>query len=162
MVEGSLKVLGPDKLRLLIENDWYLIENIFYGIYNVPVEGYKKVNLSPEDVQKAEQVRMSLAKVVLPVLGMTKLVASKFPVNTVEMKVTPEWLIKRGEKRFPEIVEVWKETGEKGRMWLEKQSREIVNYLTGRTVYSPQLGRMASVEELKLAIKEATLQQRRD
>lgn len=116
--------------------------------------------MSSEDVHKTEMIRISLARGVLPVLGMTKLVASKFPASAVEMKVTPEWLIKRGEKRFPEIVEVWKETNEKGKVWLEKQSREIIDYLTGQIIYSPQLGKMVAVKDLKPVIKEATLQQR--
>ena len=156
LVEGALNVLGPEKAQLLVDNDWYIIETMFYASTNIPVEGYKK--MKPEEIQKAEQMRKALAKTVLPVLGMAKFVASKFPVEAVEAKVTPEWLIKRGEERFPEIVKVWKDTEEKGEQWLEKQAAEIVGYLTGRIIYSPQQRIMVPIEELKHVAEAAALQ----
>lgn len=156
MIDGAINVLGSEKAQLLIDNDWFLLESIFWGATSVPVEGYKK--MKPEDVEKAEGMRQAVAKTVLPALAMARFVASKFPVEAVEGKVTPEWLIKRGEKRFPEIVKVWKNTGEKGEQWLEKQTSEIVDYLTGRTVYVPGRGLLSAKEVKKLVAERAALQ----
>jgi hypothetical protein len=151
LVEGGLKVLGPEKLRLMVDNHWFLMESIFFCAYNIPVEAYAK--MSKEEVLKAEKVRISLAKSILPVVGMTKRVASMFPPKAVEAKITPKWLIVRGEKRFPELVEVWRNSGGKGEKWLQEQADEIVGFLTGRLVYSPWHRKMVSPDVLKQAIE---------
>jgi len=157
LVEGGLKVLGPEKVRLMVDNNWFLMESIFCCAYNVPVEAYAK--MTKEEVLKAEQVRVSLAKVVLPVVGMAKRVAGMFPSKAVEEKVTPKWLIARGEKRFPELVEVWRSSGDGGEKWLEDQAKELVDYLTGKTVYSPWHRKMVSPEILKKTVEALKQQQ---
>ena len=97
----------------------------------------------------AERMRRSLVKTVLPVLGLARTVASRFPASAIESKVTPEWLIEKGKKRFPELIAVIEKYGERGRKWLQRQSQEIVLYLTGRLVYDVKSGRMVRVERIK-------------
>jgi hypothetical protein len=151
VIEGGLKLLGPEKLRLMVDNHWFIMESIFFCAYNVPIETYAK--MSKEEIAKAEKVRISLAKSVLPVVGMAKRVASMFPPKAVEAKVTPQWLITRGEKRFPELVEVWRNSGGKGEKWLQEQADEIVGFLTGRLVYSPWHRKMVPPAVLKQVIE---------
>lgn len=158
LIEGFLKILGPEKAWILIDKDWYLIRSVFYCAYNVPLETYQ--DMSAEEIQTAERLRISMAKTVLPVLGWTKFIASKFPVEAVEGKVTPEWLLKRGKQRFPELVKVWEESGEKGDRWLKNQCQEIIDYVTGRTVYNPVLKGMVSIEQLRSSIREQAALQR--
>jgi hypothetical protein len=151
LVEGGLKLLGPEKLRLMVENHWFIMESIFYCAYNVPVEGYAK--MSREEVAKAEKVRAALVRSVLPVVGMARRVAGMFPPKAVEAKVTPQWLIARGEKRFPELVEVWRNSGGEGEKWLKEQADEIVGFLTGRLVYSPWHRKMVPPAVLKQVVE---------
>jgi hypothetical protein len=68
-----------------------------------------------------------------------------FPPEEIARKVTPDWLISRGEKMYPEVVEVWRGSGERGEKWLKTQAQELVNYLTGRIVYDVAQGRMVEL-----------------
>jgi len=142
--------MGAERLSLFIENDWNILGSAFYGLYRPPINAYKK--MTPEEIARAERVRLNLARTVLPVIGMARRVAANFPASTVEAKVTGEWLMEKGEKYFPEIVAVIKQHGDKGRAWVEKQADELRQFLTGKIVYHPQRLCFVKVEELKAEI----------
>jgi hypothetical protein len=145
-----LTVMGPERLSLFIENDWNILESVFHGLYRPPIEAYQKMTL--QEIAKAERVRRNLARTVLPVIGMARRIAASFPDSTVEAKVTGDWLITKGEKYFPEIVDVIKQHGDKGKAWVEKQAEEIRQFLTGKIVFHPQKLCFVKVEELKAEI----------
>ncbi len=142
--------MGAERLSLFIENDWNILESVFYGLHRPPVEAYQK--MTPEEIAKAERVRQNLARTVFPVIGMARRIAANFPAETVEAKVTAEWLMEKGEKYFPEIVAVIKQHGEKGNDWVHKQAEEIRQFLTGKIVFHPQKLCFVKVEELKAEI----------
>jgi hypothetical protein len=143
LVDGVLKVLGPERAKLLIDNDWYLVESIFYGACSVPIDEY--VKMQPEEVLQGERYRVGVARVALPILGWSRNIARMFPPKEIERKVTPEWLIARGERQYPELLKVWRDSGEKGDRWLAGQSRELVNFLTGRIVYDVAQRKMVAL-----------------
>lgn len=153
LIKGMLKCFGPERLSMFVESDWNILEGVFYGLYRPPIEAYKQMD--PREVMKAERVRRSLAKTVLPVIGMARNIASRFPAEAVEKKVTAEWLLGKGEKYFPEIVDVVEKHGDKGRAWVERQAEQIRLYLTGRIVYHPGLLRFVTAEEMKAIVAEA-------
>lgn len=142
-ISGAVKAIGAENLGILVDNNWFIIESIFYSIRHPPVEVYKQLN--PKEVPKLEQIRGTLTKTVLPLLGMVKFVASKFPPSAIEYKVTPEWLLKRGRKRFPTLVRVVEKRGEKGQEWMKSQCREIVLFATGRLVWDDSSKTMIEV-----------------
>jgi hypothetical protein len=107
------------------------------------------------DVEKVERIRLAAARTILPVINMAKQIASCFPPEDVEAKVTADWLLKKGEIYFPELVQVVNKYGEKGRAWVERQAEEVRKFLTGKIVFHPQKLRFVSVEELKAEIAKA-------
>jgi hypothetical protein len=139
--------MGAERLSLFIENDWNVLESVFYGLYRPPIEAYKKMTL--QEIAKAERIRRSLARTVLPVIGMARRIAASFPAETVEDKVTADWLMEKGRKYFPEIIAVIEQHGEKGNGWIHKQAEEIRQFLTGKIVFHPQRLCFVKVEELK-------------
>ena len=147
LIRGMLTVMGPERLSLFIENDWNILEGAFYGLYRPPIEAYQKMAL--QEIAKAERVRRNLARTVLPVIGMARTIASSFPAETVEAKVTGNWLIEKGKKYFPEIVAVIEQHSDKGEAWVEKQAEQIRQFLTGKIVFHPQKLCFVKAEELK-------------
>lgn len=130
----------------MIDNDWYIINAIFYASRRQPVY---PAELSEKEVARLEQMRATMMKTVLPLLGMVRFVASKFPPEAVEAKLTPEWFLDKGRKRFPVLVRVVKGKGEKGQRWLERQVEEIRKYCVGKLVWSEKLEKMVDISELK-------------
>jgi hypothetical protein len=126
VIGGFLRVLGPDRLSLFIENDWSVLEALFKAMVAPPREAYE--HLGEEGVQK---VRAFLVNYVAKLLVVAKAVASRFPPELLESKVTGEWLYRRLED-FPEVRAVIDRYGDRGRYWLEKQARDIRDWLLGR------------------------------
>jgi len=128
LIEGAMSWVGPGGAQMLIDHDKYVLSvvlNALFGDLEYP-DG-----ISGEEMARLEGMRDSLGRKVLQVMGMVRTFASRFPEEAVRAKVTPEWLIRRGERGFPEVVEVWRRNGERGRLWLRNQSEEIADYLTG-------------------------------
>lgn len=136
--------VGPEGAQLLIDHDKYIIELVFNGLFGSPK--YSQ-DLSPEKRARLEGLRVTIGKGVLPVMGMVRTFASRFPEEAVRDKVTPEWLVKRGEKAFPEIVEVWRGNGDKGYAWLSRQADEITAYCTGKLVWDKDRGEMVDLRK---------------
>jgi len=132
--------VGEEKLSLFIDNDYTVLEAIFSSLQRPPIEVYLKMD--PAEAAKLEAFRRNMSRTVLPLLGFARRIASNFPADAVESKVTPEWLLGKGRAKFPKLVEVVEKHGDKGRRWLEKQCREIVDYLLGRLAYDPKTGKM--------------------
>ena len=151
LVKGVLNLMGPEKLNMFIENDWNILESIFYGLCRSPSEVYK--NMSPEEVSKTERIRHNLARTVLPIIGMAQKVARSFPPEAVESKVTAEWLMRRGREKFPELIEIVESHGDRGRAWLDRQAKQICDYLTGKIVYHPVKLKFVSREEMIIEIQ---------
>lgn len=138
-----MKCIGPQGVRLLIDNDVYIIGCI------ASVTNRKQVypdNLNPSQVKQLNSMVNMLQAAVMG-LGMLKQVTSRIPAEMVEAKVTPEWLIRRGREKFPDIIEVIDQSGEKGLMWLIKQAREIVNFCTNRLVWSNEHNRLVEITD---------------
>lgn len=151
VISGALKAVGTKGLELMIDHDYYIVESIFYSArhqfdYNSLERG---VQLSADEAAKLESLRAGMMKTVLPLLGMVRFVASKFPVKAVEAKLTPEWFLEKGNRRFPVLVRAVNKKGDKGRKWLERQVKEIREYSVGRLVWSDREGRMVNISELK-------------
>jgi hypothetical protein len=144
LVSGLLKSFGADKLSLFIENDWHIIESVYFGLHKPPLEVYAK--LSPDEVSSLESFRQNLAKTVLPLLGFARSVASYFPPEAVESKVTADWLLRRAQRHL-QLLQVIERYGERGRRWLEKEAEQIRDYLLGRVVFDPNKLRFVKVEE---------------
>lgn len=92
------------------------------------------ISMSPMAIQ--------LLGMVLKVLDRVRAFASQYPEKAVREKVTPEWLTRRGEKSFPEIIEVIKANGERGQAWLSRQADEIVKYCLGKLVWDKSSGKV--------------------
>jgi hypothetical protein len=137
--------VGEEKLGIFIENDYNILEAFFYGLQRSPVEAYQKMDL--KEVAKIERFRRNMSRTVLPMLGFARKVAASFPPEAVEEKVTPEWLLSKGRVKFPKLANVVERYGERGRAWLDRQCRQIVDYLLGRTVYDPKTGRMVDAKK---------------
>jgi hypothetical protein len=126
VIGGLLSVLGPDRLSLFIENDWSMLEALFKAMVAPPREAYE--HLGVEGVQK---VRALLVNYVAKLLVFAKVVASRFPPELLESKVTGEWLYRK-LKDFPEVKAVIDRYGDRGRYWLEMQARDLRDWLLGR------------------------------
>jgi hypothetical protein len=145
-IQGAVKALGPKTLDLMIDKNFYIIDAIFYATRHQPTY---PPELSREQVARLEMIRATMSKTVLPLLGMVKFVASKFPPEAVEAKVTPDWLLRRGDQRFPELSERVRAKGERGRWWLEKQAEELRAYATGRAYWSEEERKLVIVNPKK-------------
>jgi len=64
--------------------------------------------------------------------------------------VTADWLLEKERKRFPELAAVVEKYGDRGRRWLERQSKEIALYLTGQLVYDARSGKMVEVRRVQV------------
>jgi len=102
--------------------------------------------LKLKEIKKLENFRKRLGKTILPVFGMARNIASRFPKEYIDQYLTGEWLYKQAVKRHPEIAKIIDES-ENGREWLENQAREIREYITGRLVWDPKRLKLVSVEE---------------
>jgi|GEM_PF-7087100 len=147
LVRGLLKCFGPERLSMFIANDWNILESFFYGLYRPPLKAYGQ--MKPQEAERLERFRRSMAETVLPIIGMARTIASRFPAEAVEDKVKADWLLEKCGKCFPELVSVINMHGERGRMWLEAQAKQIRDYLLGRIAYHPGLMRFVKVEKLK-------------
>ena len=131
LISGVFNSFGPRGVRILIEKDLHTIPSILYALSRRP--NYEELGLTPEEVEKLEHMRHSLLrKTVLPIMGLARKIASQFPPEAVEQKVTAEWIYGKIKKRHPEIAEIIDEHGEKGWKWLDKEAKIIVKYLTGK------------------------------
>lgn len=127
----------------MIDKGYLMIESTFYALKHPPTEYYEK--LAPEEAHRVERVRVIGEKLGLPLLGMMKHIASRFPIRTVEEKITPEWMMKRGMEKFPKLIEVIEEKEEAGQKWLREQCREVVQFATGRIAWSDENETMVEV-----------------
>jgi len=117
------------------------LEATLNGIFRPPqYEGVK-----PQEIQKIEEIRQNLARTVLPVIGMARTIASRFSFETVDAKVTGEWLLKKAKVKFPEVATIIESHGERGMIWLEKQAKEIREFITGRIAYNSKQGRLVKI-----------------
>jgi len=99
------------------------------------------------EIKEIEGNRRRLRKTVIPIFGMARSFASRFPPEYLDNYLTGEWLYNQIRKRFPDVAKVIDECGEEGRKWLENQAWEIRMYLTGRLVWDQNEGRFISKEE---------------
>jgi len=134
--------VGPKGLDLMIENGWTLLDSLFYAIRYRPV--YPE-ELSPEEVESIESMRMGAAKAVLPVLGIARTIASKLPPDLIEERLDGDWLMRRANERFPILAERIKVHGEKGERWIRKQARELALFLTGKLVWDDSRRKLVEV-----------------
>lgn len=144
-VDVLLKAFGPEKLALLIDNDWSIIGSIYYNLKGFEPD-WGKMNLSEKERAKAEKIRRSefLRRLVLPALDRVQSLASKFP-ELVNEKITVEWLMGKGEQKRPVLVKVLRSRGEIGQRWLEKQVELFKLYFTGRLIWSDRHGGFVQV-----------------
>jgi hypothetical protein len=138
-ISGLLKCISPKDASLLIKHDCYIIESIFAS-RSRPL--YESKNLTKEEIEKAERARAVIPwKQIDWLLERVRFIASQYSPEAVERKITPEWLMKKGEKRFPELVrEV--EKSEYGWVWLENQAEELKLFVLGRIAWSDSAKRM--------------------
>jgi LmbE family N-acetylglucosaminyl deacetylase len=127
----------------MIENNYSVLESVFHAYYGPPPDAYR--GLSAEEAARLEEFRRRSARLALSALGMAKTIASRFPAEAVEAKVTADWLLSKGRGRRSELVKVVEAYGERGRAWLEEQARQIAAFLTGRLIYDPRLRRLVRV-----------------
>lgn len=149
-ISGFLKAISPEYLGLMIDNDYLLIESLFFAL-NPPLQSSgpkgnptkNNEELSPEE---ADKVMAMGKKVGLPLLGAMRFVASRFPYKVVEEKITPEWMLRRGRGKFPALMDIIEAKGPAGTHWLEKQCDEFVQFATGRLNWSPEKRIMIPVQ----------------
>lgn len=146
MAGGMLKAVGPKALDVMVTHNYHTIDTIFYSIQHRPNYERDTPHLSKEEIEKMEAMRRQLPKMVLPVLGMVRKLAERFPPETVEAKVTREWLLKRAERSQPEVAGLLKGYGEQGEKWLEEEAKQIRLYLLGRLVWDPASRHMVEVK----------------
>ncbi|MDI6814100.1 MAG: hypothetical protein QMD10_11265 [Desulfitobacteriaceae bacterium] len=137
-ISGILKAMGPKAFRLMVEKDYHTVSILFYALTRKP--DYAKEGLSPEEAGRLEAYRLGSLRTILPILGMVRTFASRFPSEAVEAKVTADWLMKRAERSRPEIAEIIKEYGEKGWAWLEGEAEELREYFLGRLMWDNEKG----------------------
>jgi hypothetical protein len=146
LVDGAFRAVGPQGVQLLIDYDKHIIGCIL-SAYN----GRQRYpsNLTRAQVAALERLRLGMTRATVAALGLVRYIASKLPEEVVENKVTPEWLLKKGRERFPEVVQVIEANGDRGRAWLKKQCEEIVGFCTGRLVWSDEHDGLVEVGEVR-------------
>jgi len=148
LIRGALKCVGPKGLDIMIEHDWYIIESLFYAMRYKP--SYPD-GLSEEQIAQLESSRAGITKIVLPALGMAKMVANKLPPSLIENSLDGGWLMRRAKERYPVLAERVEAHGERGRRWIEKQAKELRDFLLGRLRWDDKKRRMVRVRLAKKA-----------
>ena len=145
---GALECIGPKGLDIMIENGWTILDSLFYAMRYQPVYPSQ---LSPEEVERLERIRAGATRVVLPILGMAKAIASRLPPDMIMKKLDGDWLMRRANERFPILAERIRMHGEKGRKWLQKQARELALFLTGQLAWDDRKRRLVEVRRGRVA-----------
>jgi hypothetical protein len=141
-ISGLLKCIPPKEVSLLIKHDCYIIESIF-AARSRPL--YESKNLTKEEIEKAERARAKIPwKQIDWLLERVRFLASQYSPEAVERKITPEWLMKKGEKRFPELIKEV-EKNEYGWVWLENQTEELKLFVLGKIAWSNSAKRMVPI-----------------
>lgn len=130
----------------MIENDWHVIESIFYAIRCGP--RYPD-SITREEAEKLNGWWVTASKTVLAMLGMAKSVASQLPPELILEKLNGEWLMRRMRESYPELAEKVEGYGERGMRWAEGQAREIALFLTGRLVWVDGLNKLVPIEVIQ-------------
>jgi len=139
---GLYRALGAKALRRLIELNYHSLECLFYGMFHRPNYERDCPGFTLEEIAEMERRRLTMPRLLLPALGFARTIASRFPAEAVERKITAEWLLAKAEQKQPEIAAVIRECGEEGRRWLEEEARQLHLYFTGRLTFDPEQGRM--------------------
>ena len=133
MVNGALsgvfRAVGPKGITIMIKRRWHVLPSVLYAASHKP--DYPP-ELTPEEVAELERFRLTLMKTIIPALGMAKTIASRFPPEVIEQKITAEWILKKLEERHPGIAKAIKDHGEEGMRWLEEEALILRNFLLGR------------------------------
>ena len=126
----------------MIENGYYIIESLLYAMRYRPSyardAARARMRLSEQEIAHLEGLRAGMARVVLPMLGMAKTIASRLPASFIEERLDAGWLKRRANERFPILAERVETHEEKGEGWLQKQASEIAQFLTGRLVWNEE------------------------
>jgi len=142
-ITGILRAAGPKAFRIMVEKDYHSLSCLFYSLAHMP--DYEKEGLTPEEAKRMEAIRLNSARAILPILGMARTFAARFPAEAIESKVTAEWLMRRAEKSHPELARILHEFNEnhngKGWRWLEKEAEELREYFLGRLRWNNEEGR---------------------
>jgi len=124
-ISGVFNAVGPKGVKIMIERRWHVLPSILYALSKKP--DYPP-DLSESEIRKLESMRKNLIHVVVPLLQMVKVIASRFPPEVIEQKLTGQWILDKLGKRHPEIVEVIKNE-EGGIEWIEEEAEIIKKFL---------------------------------
>lgn len=145
LISGGFSALGPRGVSIMIERDYHTLDTVFNSM-DGPPDYAATPELTKEDIAKLERMRLGMQKTALSALGMARNVASRFPREVIENKITAEWLLQRVERRNPDIAQAIKSYGEKGDRWLEDEARIIRLYFMGRMAWSAEKKRLVEVQ----------------
>jgi len=120
-----LSLFNENHLRLMIDNDWYIIESIQWSMRHRP--DYRGV--PPDQARWFEARRLYFVKMGFAALGFARSIALMFPRHVVEKYLNAEYALKYFDKNIPWVSKVIREKGDRGRRWLEKQVKEIKDFL---------------------------------
>jgi hypothetical protein len=128
-ISGTYRSIGTKGIDALIARGWHVLPSVLYALAKRPEY---PAEFTAEEVERMERMRLNMARIVLPILGVARRVASGFPPEVVEEKVTGKWLLEKLKKKHPEVAEAILRHGEEGLKWLEEEAVIIRLYLTGR------------------------------
>lgn len=146
-IKGACKLFGPETLGEMIKNNWYVIGGLHYVASGAEIG--KKKKLVPEQIEKIRNNQGMVVNTVLPLIEEAKALAIKFPPEEIEKRCSSEWIMEKGEERFPILVKVVKQHKALGRRWLKAQCKEISDYMLGRSIYSPPHEKMITGNDAK-------------
>ena len=118
------QIFDEKHLRVMIRNDWYVIESIMWNLKHKP--DYSKV--PPELAREFELKRAHFLKMGVAALGFMKQIVSFFPPQLVKKYLNYEYALKYYRKHVPWIVKVIEEEPN-GERWLKNQIKEIRDFL---------------------------------
>ena len=150
-VQGGIDCIGPKGLDLMIENDWYIIESMFYAMRYRP--DYPE-GLTKEEIARLEKARHGMLRAVMPILQLARTVASRLPPELIEQKLDGGWFMRRAKEKFPVLAERVEAHGDKGKKWIENQAREVRDFLLGRLVWDDRERRLVRAEVVKRKVSK--------
>jgi len=138
IIMNAVRMFDERHLRVMIRNDWYLIESLRWNLRNL--RRYDRHPGAPRELaEEFERRKAYFVKMGLAALGFMKQLAGFFPRQLVEKYLSVDYALKYYREKAPWVVRVVEEEPN-GRRWLENQIEEIKAFLYGPGQYSYRFG----------------------
>jgi len=125
MLRSIFTTIGKERVKLFIDNDWHVLE-VILNAFSAPRWRYPE-SLSPEEIQRLENIRRRLGPAVRMTLQMVRAVARQLPRAMIQ-QLDGGWLLRRIREIDPELAKII-ESHPKGLKWLDEEARRLRQWL---------------------------------